>query len=304
MKQHYKHFAAVAVFVALSFFILPELLPKIALHYSPGGLRLPDAPFLHVGLLAVILVVAVLLKNFKELDTLRGPKLWEFLLFGALAILNFGWYTGLLFAIVPSLFMHILLAGFAYGLGLLFLLVALFGLDVFRQLWKDMCVAASALIFYTGVTLFVDTTRFHVLSATLTKWILAPFFTVAMSTADFSPHIRVDSFSVFIGPPCSGVFSMILFTALFSFVYWLDNDKMNTKKTVTLYIIGLAGAFLLNLLRLVVLLSIGALWSPELALGLFHDNAGWILFAGYSFVYWWIAYPHLVDKKNRKPKSI
>ncbi len=295
MQRKYWHAINAAVFIVLSFFVLPEILPKIALHFSPGGLRMPQSTFLNVGLLAALMLIAVFVKNFKKLD-IRGPRVWEIVVFGALSVVNFGWFTGLLFAVTPNLFVHLMLAGFAYGLGLLFLLAALFGLELFKQLWKDMAMAASALIFYTGITLFVDTTRFHVLTARLTKMILSPFFNVIMDEIQFQPFMSVDGFAVIIGPSCSGVFSMVLFTALFSFVYWLDRDRINGRRAVKLYIIGVLGAYLINLLRVVVLLIIGAKWSPELAVGLFHTNAGWILFATYSFIYWWIAYPHLVKK--------
>ncbi|HLF54411.1 MAG TPA: archaeosortase/exosortase family protein [Candidatus Nanoarchaeia archaeon] len=296
MERKYWHAIGAAVFIILSFFVLPELLPKVALHFSPGGLRMPDAPFLNVGLLAALMLIAVFVKNFDNLGKVRGPRVWEVIVFGLLSAVNFGWFTGLLFAITPNLFVHLVLAGFAYGLGLLFLLLALFGLEVFKQLWKDMSMVASALIFYTGITLFVDSTRFHVLTAKLTKYVLSPFFNVLMNEVQFQPWMSVDGFSVIIGPPCSGVFSMVLFTALFSFVYWLDREKINGRQAIKLYIIGVLGAYLINLLRVVVLLVIGAKWSPKIAVGLFHTNAGWILFAVYSFAYWWLAYPHLVKK--------
>lgn len=296
MERKYWHAIGAAVFIILSFFVLPELLPKIALKFSPGGLRMPDAPFLNVGLLAALMLIAVFVKNFNKLDKVRGPRVWEVIVFGVLSAVNFGWFTGLLFAVTPNLFMHLMLAGFAYGLGLLFLMLALFGLEVFKQLWKDMSMVASALIFYTGITLFVDSTRFHVLTAKLTKYVLSPFFSVFVDEVQFQPWMSVDGFSVIIGPPCSGVFSMVLFTALFSFVYWLDREKINGRRALKLYIIGVLGAYLVNLLRVVALLIIGAVWSPKIAVGLFHTNAGWILFAVYSFAYWWLAYPHLVKK--------
>src|SRR5574342_147551 len=125
MQQKNWHLIRAAIFIILTFFILPEILPKIALHYSPGGLRMPTAPYLNAGLLAVFMVIAVFLKNYNNLENVRGPKLWEFIVFTALAAMEFAWFTGLLFAIAETLFWHFFLAGLAYGSGMLFLMIAL-----------------------------------------------------------------------------------------------------------------------------------------------------------------------------------
>lgn len=297
MQQKNWHLIRAAVFIILSFFVLPEILPKIALHFSPGGLRMPTAPYLNAGLLAVFMVIAVFLKNYNNLEKVRGPKIWEFIVFTALAAMEFAWFTGLLFAIAKTLFWHFFLAGLAYGSGMLFLMIALLGLDVFKKLWKEMAGVASCLIFYAGFTLFMDATKFHVITASAVEKILSPFMQIAMNEVqNGQPVINAEGFVTIIGPPCSGIFSMVLFTALFSFVYWLDYEKINGKRAWKYYLIGLLGAFVLNLLRVITLLIIGAYWSPDIAVGLFHTNAGWILFAAYSFVYWWLAYPKLTKK--------
>src|SRR5574342_50487 len=179
MQQKNWHLIRAAIFIILTFFILPEILPKIALHYSPGGLRMPTAPYLNAGLLAVFMVIAVFLKNYNNLDTVRGPKLWEFIVFTALAAMGFAWFTGLLFAIAETLFWHFFLAGLAYGSGMLFLMIALLGLDVFKKLWKEMAGVASLLIFYAGFTLFMDATRFHVLTARIVEKILSVFMRIS-----------------------------------------------------------------------------------------------------------------------------
>src|SRR5574342_89577 len=143
----------------------------------------------------------------------------------------------------------------------------------------------------------MDATRFHVLTSRIVEKILSMFMHISLSLMqDGQPLINADGFATVIGPPCSGIFSMVLFTALFSFVYWLDSEKINARKAWKYYVFGVIGAFALNLIRVAALLIIGAYWSPEIAVGLFHTNAGWILFAVYSFAYWWLAYPKLVKK--------
>jgi len=254
---------------------------------------MPTAPYLNAGLLAVFMLIAVFVKNYGKLDHLRGPKIWEFIVFGALAVMEFAWFTGLLFAITKTLFIHFFFAGLAYGSGMLFLLIALLGLDVFKKLWLEMAMVASSLIFYAGITFFMDSTKFHIVTAYIAEKILSIFMPVTLGIVDGQPLVNASGFATVIGPPCSGIFSMVLFTALFSFVYWLDREKINSRKALYAYIIGVLGAYAINLLRVIALLIIGAKWSPEIAVGLFHTNAGWILFAVYSFAYWWVAYSRI-----------
>src|SRR5258707_8235910 len=44
--------------------------------------------------------------------------------------------------------------------------------------------------------------------------------------------------------------------------------------------LGVAVAWVANVLRIVALIAIGSRWSPSPALGCFHSKAGWVLFCG------------------------
>jgi exosortase/archaeosortase family protein len=54
---------------------------------------------------------------------------------------------------------------------------------------------------------------------------------------------------------------------------------------------GLAGLWLLNVVRLVVLTRIGIRWGMA-ALQTAHANLGWILFCGFMAAFWWVVLRH------------
>ena len=106
-----------------------------------------------------------------------------------------------------------------------------------------------------------------------------------------APLLRADGFSAVIGPPCTGITSLILFTGMFLFIVFLDWEKLNKKALLWIYPVGAFGMFLVAFLRVYVLYLVGANWSPQFALAGFHNNAGWILFVLYFLVYFYYAYP-------------
>jgi exosortase/archaeosortase family protein len=106
-----------------------------------------------------------------------------------------------------------------------------------------------------------------------------------------SPHASINGFNVTIGQPCSGVDSMLLFIGLYSIIVAYDWKILNKKKLFILFIPGLIGIFLFNILRVFLLMLFGAYVSPAFAIGLFHSNIGWILFIIYSLIFWYFAYP-------------
>lgn len=90
--------------------------------------------------------------------------------------------------------------------------------------------------------------------------------------------IRVGDFGVLIWAPCSG-FEGLALVAGFTTVYlWAFRNELSFPKALILYPIGLAASWLLNSVRIAILVSIGAHISPEMAVKGFHSQAGWIAF--------------------------
>jgi exosortase/archaeosortase family protein len=98
------------------------------------------------------------------------------------------------------------------------------------------------------------------------------------------------SFAAKIGEACSGIYSIFIFSSLYLFAVFLDWKKLNKSKVSLLFIPAVLGAFLVNVLRVFLLMIIGAYVSREIALGLYHSYIGMIFFLIYFIIFWLASY--------------
>ena len=98
------------------------------------------------------------------------------------------------------------------------------------------------------------------------------------------------SFAVKIAEPCSGIYSIFIFTGLYLFITLIDWKKLNKAKVIILFIPAVIGAFIVNIFRVFLLMIVGAYLSKEAALGLYHSYTGMIFFMIYFIIFWVIAY--------------
>lgn len=90
--------------------------------------------------------------------------------------------------------------------------------------------------------------------------------------------LGVKDFVVLVGAPCSGyegIGLISVFTALYLFMF---RREFRFPRALLLLPAGIVSIWLFNVLRIVVLIVIGAEVSPEIALGGFHSQAGWVSF--------------------------
>lgn len=99
-----------------------------------------------------------------------------------------------------------------------------------------------------------------------------------------------EGFAVKIAEACSGIYSIFLFGALYLFALFLDWSKLNKTKVLLLIVPALIGAFLVNVLRVFLLMLIGAHISETIALGLYHSYTGMIFFLVYFGLFWVFLY--------------
>ena len=125
----------------------------------------------------------------------------------------------------------------------------------FRELWAPM----------TGVTF------------ALVELLLRPFVS-GMVADPARMTLGSAKFSVQIAPECSGFEGVGLILAFG--VIWLCVFRRECRFPQALLLLpaGVATIFLLNAVRLVVLILIGDAGAPQIALGGFHSQAGWLAF--------------------------
>jgi len=90
--------------------------------------------------------------------------------------------------------------------------------------------------------------------------------------------LGVGDFQVRITPACSGLEGMVMVAAFLGVYLHQFRHELRLPQALVLIPLGIAAIWLLNALRIALLIGIGASWSPELAVGGFHSQAGWIGF--------------------------
>jgi exosortase E/protease (VPEID-CTERM system) len=96
---------------------------------------------------------------------------------------------------------------------------------------------------------------------------------------DFDRRVlSVGTFKVFVDQGCSGYEGIGLVLVFLGLYLWVFRSALRFPNALLLLPIGVATIWLLNAVRIAALVSIGAHTSPEIAVGGFHSQAGWITF--------------------------
>lgn len=99
-----------------------------------------------------------------------------------------------------------------------------------------------------------------------------------------------DDFGISVAPVCSGIEGialMAIFITLFLLIFRAD---LKFPRVLILYPLGMALSWILNVLRIAVLMIIGIEGNPELAVGGFHSHAGWVMFTLLAMGMIWLAH--------------
>lgn len=253
-----------------------------------------------VLIFSYLLFLLLLKDRLKEFETFRF-SLKDFVIFGILGIFFYFlfFYSKYLISknidialenfVLISFVRHIILF-----LTLLFFALAIFGSNYIIWLWrkfkKEIIISAIVAGLFVGFALSAQNI-WKFLSFLVIR-IVYFFLSLTFNNVSIlnNETISIDNFTVSIGKVCSGIESMLLFTALYLFILFLDWKKLNIKRMLLIFIPGLAGVFLVNCLRIYLIMLIAALYSPTLARGIVHTNAGWLLFILYFVGFWWFAY--------------
>jgi exosortase E/protease (VPEID-CTERM system) len=90
--------------------------------------------------------------------------------------------------------------------------------------------------------------------------------------------IGTSTFAVQIAPECSGYEGMGLLSVFVAAYLWLFRRDLRFPQALLLWPAGVAILWLSNALRIAGLIAIGTAGWPEVALGGFHSQAGWLAF--------------------------
>ncbi|MGV8162100.1 MAG: archaeosortase/exosortase family protein [Candidatus Nanoarchaeia archaeon] len=157
--------------------------------------------------------------------------------------------------------------------------VAYYLLMLFQSLWPLFSFSISRLLFS----------------------MFSPLFPTYLELGEV-PLLEVNDFAVTIGAPCSGIESIFLFAAFSIGIFVLDHTRLKKKIFIITSIVGIVGIYFVNVLRLFLLILTGIYIDPDFAVGMFHTNVGWILFAIYFLIYYLIIRKFIYKSSSLKRK--
>lgn len=124
-----------------------------------------------------------------------------------------------------------------------------------------------------------------VLSGTLLQWVSSDPVTIIADRK----VLGLGEFLVNIAPACSGYEGIGLVSAFVAVYLYTHKASLRFPHALLLLPVGILTIWLLNAVRIVVLILIGHHWSPEVAVGGFHSQAGWLTFILTSLGILWLA---------------
>lgn len=184
--------------------------------------------------------------------------------------------------------------------GYIFLFIAIFNFKFIKKFNSELF--SIVYLFILFLALQVITEKFWVpLSGLILLSLnyILPLFSNSVSIDPSQLAVTMNDFSVTVGATCAGFYSLITFALLYVGSVLLlkqKNDIHNLKAAVAL-IIGLICAFILNIIRVATIVIIGALYSAELALELFHEYMSAVLLIALFMGYLYFVFPKIVKPK-------
>lgn len=255
-----------------------------------------------------VLALLVVFVVWRKDALLRRPLLWhwhEAALYGGPALFLFALsmmtsYRDPTQASNAVKALYVIMPQLLNAIASLLLAISIFGMDLFRREKQAVIVGTLVGIPYVSLSLLLR--QFWPYLSDTVLWAEARLLGLTGGMVHVitlnSPTLSLENFTVVIGEACSGVDSAIMFSGVYLFVTLLDWPRMDKRRLALLFPLGLAGMFCMNILRVGLLMVVGAYWSPDFALSLFHENAGWILFVAYTLGFWHLAYPHLCRRRR------
>lgn len=90
--------------------------------------------------------------------------------------------------------------------------------------------------------------------------------------------VRDHDFLVRIAPDCSGYEGIGLVAVFLVTFLWVFRRSLRFPQALLVLPVGMLGIWLANAVRITALIALGTSWSPKVAVGGFHSQAGWLAF--------------------------
>ena len=290
---------------AIIFFILVYgFVPLVFYLQSEGAAETQTYQLGSFMVYTLILVVYFGIHHRDDLVRLKTPLLRpQAFIFYTLALIMFSIAFYLQFHTAQFSSWLFAIATILYLCGAWCISVALFNLAFYKERITSLFFFTILMYFFFIITEILRQ-LWHTLSLTTGKgsaFLLSLFFkNINLTIQSADPTLKLNNFSVIIGPACSGVESLSLFIGLFVMLLVYEGENINKYRAVIIFLLGLLGTYLLNIIRVSLIMIVGSKY-PNFGIGLFHSQIGWILFSIFILIllylsYSWMKNPQVVHK--------
>lgn len=169
-----------------------------------------------------------------------------------------------------------------------------FVISFIKQFKDKLAVSGIAAVLFYSTTVYSQKLWpfFSGIVAKAVFFLLNLFFEGAVYRPNpTAPIVGIPAIIARVYAPCSGIEGMGIFLILFSVLVAMEYNNLNKGKVLLLYVMGVTGAFAVNILRTFLIFVAGHFISAEFAIGAFHSNVGWIAFTSYFLVFIYFSYP-------------
>ena len=101
--------------------------------------------------------------------------------------------------------------------------------------------------------------------------------------------VGTEEFWVTVAPVCSGYEGIGLVVAFLTAYLVVFREQFRFPHVLLLFPVAVLAVWLLNVVRIVALILVGHLGSPEIAIGGFHSKAGWVFFCAVALGAVWVS---------------
>jgi exosortase/archaeosortase family protein len=188
---------------------------------------------------------------------------------------------------------------FQLFLGLGFMFLSIFNLNFIKHFKRELSILMILFVSYSLIQFLVEAywEYFSYVIMGALSYIL-PAFSNNLILSPEHYGVRMEEFRVFIGPTCTGIYSMVTFTALYviSLFFFQDIKRFDPFKTFLAFFLAMIAIFVLNILRIAVIIVVGAYISETLAIKVFHEYMSAVIFLGLFLLYLYLVIPRLLKR--------
>jgi len=310
-KPGFKQFIKKVILFILIFIVYSAILGPVIVNH---GLLDTYSYYIYggIGQIFLFFTLAFIIGSRKKLFALKKYKKANWILIIPSLILAVGWFLLGKYinnTLADQRILTVLIASHILFLSIFAVLaLAVFGIPFIKDFIKNfkkeiIYILILTIIAYIAMTYVWKAWTFFSDIVTTAVYNMLKL-TFSNATMRIPRYLSLNGFGVNIAEACSGLYSMFLFICVNIIVLALEwNKKINKTKAVLMMIPGLIGVFLVNILRIYLLMLVGAFISPAFGIGLFHSYIGSLLLLIYALIYLYIFYKITPLKNNKSNKK-